>query len=52
MVLRGLDLQGLQFLFVPAVTDAAVLSVLAAWAQGLVALWLAAHSISKRFNAH
>lgn len=51
MVLRGLGLQGLQFLFVPAVTDAAVLSVLAAWAQGLVALWLAAHSISKKLNA-
>jgi hypothetical protein len=52
LVLRGLDLQGLQFLFVPAVTDAAVLNVPAAWAQGLVALWLAAHSISKRLNAH
>ena len=50
MVLRGLGLQGLQFLFVPAMTAAAVLSVPAAWAQGVVALWLAAHSIGKRLN--
>jgi hypothetical protein len=52
MALRGLGLQGLQFLFVPAVTDAAVLSVPAAWAQGLVVAALAYRSIQKSFTAH
>lgn len=52
MVLRGLGLPGLQFLFVPAVTDAAVLSVPAAWAQGFVVAALAYRSIQKSFTAH
>jgi hypothetical protein len=51
MVLRGLGLFELQFLFVPVVTGAAVLGVPAAWAQGIAAAWLAAHTIGKRLNA-
>jgi hypothetical protein len=47
MVLRGLGLQGLQFLFVPAVAGPAALGVLAAWAQGVVFSAWALRSIQK-----
>ena len=47
MVLRGLGLQGLQFLFVPAVTGAAVLSVPAAWAQCTVAVLLTRRCVAR-----
>ena len=47
MALRGLGLQGLQFLFVPAVTGAAVLSVPAAWAQCTVAMLLTRRCVAR-----
>jgi hypothetical protein len=47
MVLRGLGLQGLQFLFVPAVAGPAALGVLAAWTQGVVFSAWALRSIQK-----
>lgn len=43
VILQGLGLGGVQFLFVPSVGGAPVLGVLAAWAQGLGAAAVAAH---------
>ncbi|MFO1248308.1 MAG: hypothetical protein U1E93_08835 [Alphaproteobacteria bacterium] len=50
-VLRGLDLYGLRFLFLPVLEGAGVLSVPTAWAQGLVALAVAWRSIQKSFTS-
>jgi hypothetical protein len=51
MVLRGLGLAGLQFILVPVVVPGAALGVIAAWAQGIAAIWLAAHSIAAKFTS-
>ena len=51
LVLRGVGLSGLQFLLVPTAGGTAALGLVVAWAQGIGAAWLAAHSIGKRLNA-